>query len=556
MIKSYCIKKKYHNKRRGYKSSFEFCFKVDNQRRLTCMTDRFRKAFTCLILLLITVNLCIAQAPKKTLGFDKLKKYVTYFNSLDTEAVKNFVPNAESYTWLAKNIPLFECPDKTIEQMYYYRWWSFRKHLVKTPTGFVFTEFITPVKFAGIYNTISSALGHQVNEGRWLHDQQYIQDYVSFWLFEDGKQTKPHFHAFSSWIDDAVYANYLVNQNKAFIQHILPALDADYRLWETERQLPNRMFWQFDVRDAMEESISGSRKDKNIRPTINSYMYGNAKALVAMAKLTGNDTLQTRYAAKAADLKQLVQLNLWNSEASFFEVKLPTGKFSDAREAIGFIPWYFNLPDDNAKYAAQWDHLIDTAGFKAPWGLTTAERRHTKFRTHGVGKCEWDGAVWPYATTQDLKALADLLTNYTNKGKMSVKVFFDDFKQYAWSQQMNGHPYIGEYQDEKTGAWLKGDNPRSTFYNHSSYADLVINDLVGLKPRTDEVLEIYPLIPQGQWDWFCLDSVTYHGHDLTIIWDKTGKKYNKGKGMSIYADGKKIMHSATLKHVLANLPVK
>lgn len=555
MIKSYYIKKKYHNKQPGYKSSFEFVLNLDNHSQLTYMTNPLRKAFLCVASFFIAGALCYGQVVKPVLGFDKLKNYVNYFNSLDTEAVKNYVPNAESYSWLAKNIPLFECPDKTIEQMYYYRWWSFRKHLVKTPTGFVFTEFITPVKFAGEYNTISSALGHQVNEGRWLHDKQYIEDYVNFWLFEDGKQTKSHFHGFSSWVDDAVYADYLVNQDKAFVQHALPALDADYRLWETERQLPNHMFWQFDVKDAMEESISGSRKDKNIRPTINSYMYGNAVALTKMAQLTGNDTLQKRYAAKAADLKQLVQQNLWDNDASFFEVKLTNGQFCDAREAIGFIPWYFNLPDDNAKYAAQWDQLIDTTGFKAPWGLTTAERRNPKFRTHGVGKCEWDGAVWPYATTQGLKGLANLLTNYTNKGKMTAKVFFDDFKQYAWSQQMNGHPYIGEYQDEKNGAWLKGDNPRSTFYNHSGYADLLINDLVGLKPRADGMVEVYPLIPQGQWDWFCLDGVSYHGHVLTIIWDKTGTKYGKGKGLLIYADGKKIIQNDELKHVLANLPV-
>ena len=86
-----------------------------------------------------------------------------------------------------------------------------------------------------------------------------------------------------------------------------------------------------------------------------------------------------------------------------------------------------------------------------PLGLTTAERRHPKFRSHGVGGCEWDGAVWPYATTQDLKALANLLTNYTNHGKMTAKVFYDNLHKYAWSQQMYGRPYIGEYQDEKNG---------------------------------------------------------------------------------------------------------
>jgi len=507
------------------------------------------------VVLFLTAGISYAQNPKHTLGTTKLKKYVGYFNSIDTEAVKNFVPNADSYNWLAQNIPLFECPDSTIEQMYYYRWWSFRKHLVKTPTGFVFTEFITPVKFAGIYNTISSALGHQVNEGRWLHNKQYIEDYVSFWLYEDPKQAKPHFHGFSSWVDDAVYSDYLVTQDKAYIKRILPALDADYRLWETERQLPDGSFWQYDVKDAMEESISGSRKDKNVRPTINSYMYGNAKALVAMAKLVGNDTLVKRYNAKAEGLKKIVD-SLWDAKAAFYKVKFTNGNLSDAREAIGFIPWYFNLPADDVQHTSQWDQLIDTVGFNAPWGLTTAERRHPKFRTHGVGKCEWDGAVWPYATTQDLKGLANLLTNYTNHGKMTSKVFYDNLHKYAWSQQMNGRPYIGEYQDEKNGAWLKGDNPRSTFYNHSSYADLIINDLIGIKPRADEVLEVFPLIPQGQWAWFCLDKVTYHGQNIAIVWDKTGAKYGVGKGLFIYANGEKIAQSSDLKRVLVKLPIK
>ena len=513
------------------------------------MLKFFSKISIVLVALLLISTISQAQKPQQVLNFSKLRCYVTYFNTLDTEVVKNYVPNSQAFNWLSKNIPLFECPDTILQQMYYYRWWSFRKHLVKTPDGFIFTEFITPVKFAGIYNTISSALGHQVYEGRWLRNPQYINDYISFWLFVDSKQPKSHFHSFSSWLDDAVYQRYLVNPDKAFLKHVLPVLAADYQQWETERQLPNQLFWQFDVKDAMEESISGSRKDKNIRPTINSYMYGNAKALAHMAGLLDNDTLKAKFNLKAKQLKVLVENNLWDDTAAFFKVKMVNGKLSDAREAIGFIPWYFNLPNDEPKYARQWNQLIDTAGFNAPWGLTTAERRHPNFRTHGVGKCEWDGAIWPFATTQDLKGLANLLINYINHGKMTDRVFYDALHKYAWSQQMNGKPYIGEYQDEKTGYWLKGDNPRSAFYNHSGFADLVINDLIGLKPRRDNVLEVYPLIPQNQWDWFCLDRVHYHGHDITIFWDKYGSKYHKGKGFHIYNDGNEIMHTDKLKHI-------
>jgi hypothetical protein len=510
--------------------------------------------FIITVLALTISGLCSAQQ-KHLLTTDKLKGYVKYFNSIDTETVKNYITNDHAAEWLSANVPLFECPDSAIEKIYYYRWWTFRKHLVKTSDGFVFTEFITNVSWAGEYNTVSSALGHQIYEGRWLRDPQYINGYINFWLFDDPKQAKPHLHAFSSWIDDAVYNFYLVNLNKQFITQALPALNNDYHQWETERQLPDKMFWQFDVRDAMEESISGSRKDKNTRPTINSYMYGNAQALAKMAAITGNDTLKTKYTQKAAALKKLVQDSLWDDTAKFFKVRLAkSDKLSDAREELGFIPWYFNLPDDKAKYAEQWEQLTNPKGFNAPWGITTAERRAPSFRTHGTGHgCEWDGAVWPFATTQTLKGLANLLTYYKNQNNMSAKVFYDEFHKYAMSHIKRDVPYLGEYQDEKTGYWLKGDNPRSSYYNHSGFCDLVISDLIGLKPRTDNVLEVNPLIPKNKWDWFCLDNVLYHGHTLTIVWDKNGSKYHKGSGFFIYSDSKVIYHGSELKHVTAKL---
>lgn len=92
---------------------------------------------------------CMAQDYSYVLNPEKLKTYVNYFNSIDTETVKNFVTNDRSFEWLSGNIPYFECPDSVIEQTYYYRWWTFRKHLKQTPEGYVFTEFITPVGHAG-----------------------------------------------------------------------------------------------------------------------------------------------------------------------------------------------------------------------------------------------------------------------------------------------------------------------------------------------------------------------------------------------------------------------
>jgi len=77
--------------------------------------------------------------------------------------------------------------------------------------------------------------------------------------------------------------------------------------------------------------------------------------------------------------------------------------------------------------------------------------------------------------------------------------------------------------------------------------------LVGLRPRSDRVIEVNPLLPESVWEYFCLDNVPYHGHILTIIWDKTGKKYGKGAGLKVFSDGKEIASSKTLSKVTGQL---
>src|SRR5205823_3765970 len=145
--------------------------------------------------------------------------------------------------------------------------------------GFVITEFLAPMKHAGAFNTISCAAGFQLAEGRWLRNRRYLDDYTKFWLRGDHGKPEPHFHRYSSWFASAVYDRYLVDGNPKFATGLLDDLIADYRAWEHERGLPNGLFWQHDVWDGMEESISGSRTNQNMRPTINSYMFANARAI-------------------------------------------------------------------------------------------------------------------------------------------------------------------------------------------------------------------------------------------------------------------------------------
>jgi hypothetical protein len=213
----------------------------------------------------------------------------------------------------------------------------------------------------------------------------------------------------------------------------------------------------------------------------------------------------------------------------------------------------FGLPDDKKEFNAAWKELVDPHGFAAPFGVTTAERRSPQFRSHGVGTCEWDGAVWPFATSQTLYALANVLRDY-RQSAVTTRDYLDVFLTYVRSQHVGDKPYIGEYLDEVTGDWINGKGGRSRYYNHSTFADLLITGLIGLQPRADNVVEVAPLLPENIWDYFCLDGVPYHNHMLTIIWDRDGSRYHRGKGVSLLADGKEIARSDKLEKLTAKLP--
>jgi hypothetical protein len=509
-----------------------------------------RSAFSLLLLAIVAPRAWAQPAILKPADY---AHYVEKFNTMEPETVVNLIPNDKAWDWMVANVPLFDCPDKQLEQTYYFRWWSFRKHIVQTPVGRVLTEFLV-AGHGGPFNTISSAYGHHLAEGRWLRDRALLDEYTRFWFRSGpGGGLAEHFHKYSSWAEAALYNRFLATGDAQFLVDLLGDFVADYERWEKDQMRPDGLFWQYDVRDAMEESISGGRRAKNIRPTINSYMIANAQAIAKIAALAGRDDIQREFAEKAETLRDRMIAALWDPNAKFFKVQLESGKLSDAREAIDFIPWVFNIP--GPEYAEAWKQLRDPGGFWAPFGLTTAERRHPAFRTHGTGRCEWDGPVWPFATSQTLTALANVLRG-PEQPYVTRRDYFDALLAYSRSQQMDGKPYIGEYLDETDGHWLitGAKAERSRYYNHSTFADLVIGGLVGVMPRDDKTVEIHPLLPADAWDWFCLDGVPYHGHSLTILWDRDGNHYHRGNGLSILADGKLVGQCAGLARLTCELP--
>ena len=62
------------------------------------------------------------------------------------------------------------------------------------------------------------------------------------------------------------------------------------------------------------------------------------------------------------------------------------------------------------------------------------------------------------------------------------------------------------------------DSTRGQHYNHSSFIDLVMTGICGIRPAEDNRLVIHPL--GTSLDSFSVSDVHYHGHTIGIDWDK------------------------------------
>ena len=210
----------------------------------------------------------------------KLKDYVDQFNADDEELHPQLIRNAEALEYLSENIPLLDCPDKVIEKAYYFRWWTLRKHWKDTGNGRILTEFHPDVGWAGPHNSINAAVGHHLRESRWLKDEsRWVKEYILFWLDRKGQP-----FSYSMWWAVALEDYLSLHPDKAFEAECLDKLIALYEERAQMNAHPCGLYWSQDGRDAMELSISGS----GIRPTLNSYMYGDACAISRMAARQGN----------------------------------------------------------------------------------------------------------------------------------------------------------------------------------------------------------------------------------------------------------------------------
>ncbi len=486
----------------------------------------------------------------------KFEDYIREFNENDVEYIKTDIGNDEALDFLGGEIPMFECSDKTVEKTYYFRWWTYRKHIKNTPEGYVITEFLPDVSWSGAYNVINAAAGHHISEGRWLRNgERYLVDYINFLFDHPEISTK-----YSTWLLSAAAGLDAVKgciDARDFLKKAMPY----YESWEKLHGTETPLFWSVDGRDAMEYSISGSpcgHAVKGIRPTLNSYMCADARTIYNFSVKAGNPLEE--FSQKSDTIRGGMEKVLWRE--NFFKAIHPLdGDFSEKnicsfdtsgvpRELIGYIPWCFSIPRGGEEVFRL---LEDDTVFAVPEGLATAECGANGFLGEYDHECLWNGYVWPFATSQTLTALlkemqrsekaknkysamfSRLLHQYANQHKRIT----EDGRDVMWIDEVlspTSHVWTSREILKNLG-WRKekGGLERGKDYNHSTFCDLVISLLTGFS-ETNGNVNFAPIIPDD-WTYFTLDNLYIRGDRYTLKYDRDGKNYGEA-GLKIYKNGK------------------
>lgn len=506
------------------------------------------------------------------------------------------------FDWFAERIPLLHTPDAAIDETWYYRWEVLTKHLVygSPEVGYTFTEFTDRPFWSGAYGGISCPLGHQMYEVRWLDDRRIVDDFARYWLEAPGAEPR----SYSNWYADSVWATYRVLGDRDWIVDMLPLMERQYEGWMAERWDPEHRMFRWDgMHDGMETNINSRQTPQwfdgaeGYRPTLNAYLWADMRAIANAAELAGDAGKAEVFRGRAAELKERVQEELWDPERAFFfqqfadreqtvadpwpgagnrmmgnaatsgarieadgttppieagTLTYETGPWAGdphGRELIGYVPWQFGLPDPG--YEEAWHALFDSERFATEFGPTTTERNDPLFYV-SPRCCVWSGNSWPYATTQTLVALANLVNDYDQEVAGAAE-YFEVLQAYTRLHRKGGRPYVAEAADPYTGSWAGHDTWfHSEHYLHSGYIDPVVAGLIGLRPQDDDRVVVNPLVPD-EWDWFALDGIAYRGHELAVIWDRDGSRWGRGAGLQLIVDGGVAARSDAIERIEVEL---
>ncbi|MEN3304811.1 MAG: hypothetical protein V7603_1013 [Micromonosporaceae bacterium] len=212
-------------------------------------------------------------------------------------------------------------------------------------------------------------------------------------------------------------------------------------------------------------------------------------------------------------------------------------------------------------------------------GVPPATAEYTQALRYFADKSEFP--IMPIYTADQADQAADQACQACSHGSNNFSNINATLQARLYSTALRGYPspYITPLMYRQLISWLSwnedinGDNrfpdnnefffnwdPATQTYGRSgihhdvlgSFNWMFYQDVAGLRPRLDDRVELSP-IDMGL-DHFTVNNMSYHGSDLTIVWQKPGgpRFYPAAPaGYTLYVDGRWAFTARDLRHVVS-----
>ena len=515
---------------------------------------------------------------------ESTEQYLRFAGLGNLEAVR--AQKAEYNLYWAENLPYIDVPKKAVQKAIDYRWWLERfNSLDANIPGYDYQYPVTIEGVLGYNNAIILTQPMHLQDTKWLRSP-----YLAYGqLLSAGNSSQS-----SAFLDNPGNRN---NWNNHYGQYLAEAGYEAFNVIGGGAEVAENFAYYFghDATGQLEH-YGNHIEGRDLIAYRNNYMTGNDADTISMhapgtgtwkahgenayvwaaadaaAKLyeqLGN-TEQAKYYRDLADkIKADVLELMWCEECQKFETYAvrPTGTQHNANQpnlvkytesnnynyfAVGLVP-------DDAASVTKYKEALKafSNGKEFPiFPFYTANQVHNQ---EVSGSNNFSNINF----TVQLRLYESALRTYD---KEQTYITDDMLAMMAEWMAWNVYPDAGDVRYPNNNEFHNIDGRtyenyyRSWIYHNilGNYTYLFIEDMAGIQPRSDEKIELSPI--DFSYDHFMVNNVRYHGHDLTVVWDKPddGKTwYNEcPEGYSLYIDGTLAFTLKDLAHVVYDSATK
>ncbi|WP_188194247.1 galactose-binding domain-containing protein [Nonomuraea sp. SYSU D8015] len=469
--------------------------------------------------------------------------------------------------WWAKNVPYIDVPDENIKKFVYYRWWLMRFNFLDADIPGNDYQFPTSVEGAlGYNNAIVLTVPMFVQDLKYLRDPIYSYGpWVSAGeVSRNSKYTdnpgdpENWSNSYTQYISQAALESYQIHGGQpAILRNLARYAEKDVYgqldAYDSNKNGVIEYDWEaMTGNDA--DAVSFHYYDRANERLEGAYVYANAMAAAQAYELTGDQMKAAEMRGVADKVKNGILTLLWDEENKLFKHRdLQTGNLIPWKESNNYIPYATGLvPTDDPKYREPLRLWSDPAEYPIFPAYTANQKDKAEAAARGIPGSNNFSQI---NSTRNFALFSKAMRQY-----QTSHITADQYKQLlywnAWSQYVDGdtrYPDANEYwanwnKTTKTigyRSWI-----HHTILGSSNWT--VIEDVMGLRPRSDGKVELWPV--DIGWDHFTVNGVNYRGDDLTIVWDKPGDgtTHYAGvpEGYSILIDGKRKVTLSGLAHAV------